>query len=70
MLRIRHSGKDYLLDRVEHTGPSGQVRLIKRMRPDGHAATARELHLAMQAVNRRLDRGDLKFKEIPVGVRR
>ena len=46
MLRIRHSGKNYLLDRVEHTGPSGQVRLIKRMRPDGHAATARELHLA------------------------
>ena len=46
MLRIRHSGKDYLLDRVEHTEPSGQVRLIKRMQPDGHVATASELHLA------------------------
>ena len=70
MLRIRHSGKDYLLDRVEHTGPSGQVRLIKRMRPDGHAATARELHLAMQGVNRRIDGGRLNLEDILVGMRR
>lgn len=58
-LHPKKDGKPYLLDLVQHTGPSGRTRWVKRVRPDGHMAKAGEILRALHGAERQLLRGEI-----------